>query len=1196
MTTHQLRLVCISSFLVAGILSSESVWGQANAPVPDPDPELERRTFVLPPGLEVQLFAADPMLAKPIQMNFDPLGRLWVATSETYPQVRPGETANDKIIILEDTNGDGRADKTTLFADKLLIPTGVLPGDGGAYVANSTELVHLSASRPGGKADRVRVLLSGFGTEDTHHILHTFRWGPDGSLFFHQSIYIHSHVETPYGVQRLNAGGAWRFRPATGELEVFLRGFINPWGHAFDRYGQSFLTDGANGEGITHGIPGAYCPSAQGPHAQRILHGLNPGSPKHCGLEIISGRHFPDDWQGDLITCDFRGHRVCRFKVSDNGSTFVSREMPEVIKSNHPAFRPVDVKMGPDGALYIADWYNPIIQHGEVDFRDPRRDKTRGRIWRVTVANRPLVPRSELVSASNAELLQRLSEPEQWTREQARRVLLERGAEAVLPALREHVRRLDPKASHYPQQLLECLWLYQGLGAFRTSPSANTRGLWTEVERRVAEQTLLQALSSPLAAVRAAAVRIVGESTAPLSEQLSRLRRAVTDESPRVRLEAIRALARLADPQAVEMALLALDQPMDPVLDYALWLTVRELAPYWLPAFPTGRLTFAGRTAHLSFALQAVGSREVLTPLRQLLRRQSLDPRQADELLLLLVGIGEANDLQQALEVAAGLISTPSGQRSSPESWERAARLVRQVEESVLSRKLSAPAEAARWLQALLPLGEMEPAVYHLIGHWRVQALRATLRAWAMATVEPAHRPSLPDPPPEKPPSPATLPAVFTALAAFADPQAKQDLERIAEHGSAPVIRLHAVIALSQLDLPAAAQRVIPLCQLTPPPPELVGGFAAFLQRRGGPPALLQALKEVKISPEAARLGLQAVRNSGQDLPSLREALRRAGGLDQPRPLPTPEQIQALAAASRQGNPARGERLFRLKELQCFSCHAIAGAGGKVGPDLSSIGASAPVDYLVESLLIPNKAVKEGYHAQRIVTADEKVYLGIPVRQADGRLFLRTPEDKILSLPLADILERTPAPSLMPEGLVDSLSQSELLDLVAFLAHLGKVGTPYAPAIEPVIRTWEVLEATPANLQQLRREGVAIAAQPQSRLSWSLLYTLVQGDLPLQEVPTFTVGNNIAPQSVVRTHLLVTTPGHLHLRCNDTIGLTLFVRGQPVALQSVTDLKLSPGPVTLTFVIDRSQRKTPLRVTLHTPPDSPAHWTLPAER
>src|SRR5262249_21153152 len=148
-------------------------FAQADAKVPDPDPELERKSFILPEGFEVNLFAADPLLAKPIQMNFDPQGRLWVASSEVYPQIKPGQVANDKIIVLEDTDGDGKADKTTVFADGLLIPTGVEPGDGGAYVANSTELVHLSASRPGEKADHKRIVLSGFGTEDTHHILHT---------------------------------------------------------------------------------------------------------------------------------------------------------------------------------------------------------------------------------------------------------------------------------------------------------------------------------------------------------------------------------------------------------------------------------------------------------------------------------------------------------------------------------------------------------------------------------------------------------------------------------------------------------------------------------------------------------------------------------------------------------------------------------------------------------------------------------------------------------------------------------------------------------------------------------------------------------------------------------------------------------------------------------------------------------------
>src|SRR3954464_15871905 len=227
------------------------------ASIPDPDPELERRSFQVADGFEVNLFAAPPPLPKPIQMNFDPAGRLWVVSSEVYPQIKPDQAADDKVLVLEDADGDGKADRTTVFADGLLIPTGIEPGDGGAYVANSTELLHFADSDGDGKADRRRVVLSGFGTEDTHHLVHTLRWGHDGQLYFNQSIYIHSHVETPHGVRRLGGGGVWEFRPETMELDVFPRGLVNPWGHHFDRWGQSFVTDGACGEGLNYALPGA---------------------------------------------------------------------------------------------------------------------------------------------------------------------------------------------------------------------------------------------------------------------------------------------------------------------------------------------------------------------------------------------------------------------------------------------------------------------------------------------------------------------------------------------------------------------------------------------------------------------------------------------------------------------------------------------------------------------------------------------------------------------------------------------------------------------------------------------------------------------------------------------------------------------------------------------------------------------------
>ncbi len=450
-SAHWFGLVLI--LVTAGLLPAQRDLKE----IPDPDPELERRALQVAEGFEINLFVADPKIAKPIHMNFDAEGRLCIASSEVYPQIRPGEVANDKILVVEDNDGDGRADRTRVFADGLLIPTGVLPGDGGVYVAQSTELLHRNDTDDDGRADERRLILAGFGTEDTHHLLHTLRWGYDGAIYMNQSIYIHSHVETPYGVIRLNGGGICRYRPDTAKLEIICRGFVNPWGHHFDAWGQSVATDGAFGEAINYVFPGAVFVTAPG--ARRRVVGLNPGSPKFCGLEIISGRPFPDAWQRHMITNDFRTHRVCRFVVEEQaaGAGSVSRQLPELVTSTHVAFRPVDVKLGPDGALYIADWYNPIIQHGEVDFRDPRRDRVHGRVWRIAASGRPLVPRMRIVGSTFEELVELLRAPEEWTRLWAKQELQGHDPNRVRKAVLSWLSKLDPNEPNYSRYRLQAL-------------------------------------------------------------------------------------------------------------------------------------------------------------------------------------------------------------------------------------------------------------------------------------------------------------------------------------------------------------------------------------------------------------------------------------------------------------------------------------------------------------------------------------------------------------------------------------------------------------------------------------------------------------------------------------------------------------------------------------------------------------------
>jgi putative heme-binding domain-containing protein len=1137
-------------------LVPSTAFGQAKATVPDPDPELERKTFVVAPGFEVNLFAADPLLAKPIQMNWDPQGRLWVASSEVYPQIKPGEKANDKVLILEDTDGDGKADKTTVFADGLLIPTGIEPGDGGAYVANSTELVHLSASKPGGKADRKKILVSGFGTEDTHHIIHTFRWGPDCRLYLNQSIYIHSHVETPHGVKRLNAGGIWRFDPDKTELDVFCRGWVNSWGHAFDRYGQSLVTDGAGGEGINHTFPGAYFMTSQGPHVQRILHGLNPGSPKHCGLEIVSGRHFPDDWQGDCITNDFRGHRVCRFKLSDDGSTFASREQGEVIKSTHPAFRPVDVKMGPDGALYVADWYNPIIQHGEVDFRDPRRDKTHGRIWRVTAKGRDLVKPPKLVGATVPELLEQLKAPEQWTRQQAKRVLKERGEAAVVPEMEKWLKGLDPKAPGHEPLLTEALWVTVALDLKDVRPNGTH-------PHPLTGSILARLKRAESAEARAAAVRVIGVWHDRVDYALTFLRMACEDPSPRVRLEAVRGLANLPSWLAAEAALVVLDKPTDRVLDYAAWLTVRELEPHWMPKFQAGTLTFGGDARKLAFALNAVGNKDTVKPVLALIDGGKVPKENVHGLYLLLAQIGGGAELSKVLGPAAGKDVTPA----------QRAELVKAVEDAVRTRKVAAPGGVAGLPALLADPGPAGHSALRLVGLWKLAESRAALEAAA----------GRPDGV-----TPEQRAAALEGIALFGDAKAKEFIAGLCDPKQKPEVRRLAVAALAGLDLSAAAAKAAEFLTDAKPEPELLDLYAAFLSRKAGVPALAKALAGKKLDPEVAKLGLQAVRASTLNVPELADALTKAGDLAAARKPPTPAEVQALVADAAKGDPARGELVYRRKELQCLACHAYGGAGGQVGPDMTSIGASAQPDYLVESLLLPNKAVKEGYNAIRVVTAEDKVHLGIKVREADGLLVLRTPEDKEVTVPVKDVAERADTKSIMPEGLTDTLTRQDFADLVAFLSHLGKVGTAYAPSKARVVRRWQVIDATGENGNLFRRTRVSAAAEPDNPFAWSPAYALVSGDLPLAALPKFTVWNDTAAQTVLRFQLDVTTPGAAKLKINSVTGLSLYLGAAPVEPKAETALDLKAGAQTVTLVIDRSKRTEDVRVELDDVAGSPA--------
>ncbi|MBI2426099.1 MAG: HEAT repeat domain-containing protein [Candidatus Hydrogenedentes bacterium] len=1105
--------------------------------VPEPNTEAEMAAFTVADGFEVNLFAADPMIANPIHMNWDEQGRLWVVGSTVYPQIAPGEPTSDRITILEDTDHDGRADTSTIFADDLFIPTGIAPGDGGVYIANSTEILFLKDTDGDGRADRTRVVLSGFGTEDTHQIIHSPRWGYDGLLYLNQSIYIHSHIETPHGVRRLNAGGIWAFRPETMELEVFVRGFVNPWGHHFDPWGQSFATDGAYHEGINYVFPGAAFITVDG--VPRILKGLNEGMPKHCSLEVLSGSHLPEDWRGSMITNDFRGQRVCRFVVTEEEGGYVSVQQPEVLKSTHVSFRPVDVRMGADGAIYIADWYDPIIQHGEVDFRDPRRDHEHGRIWRITAKGRPLITPPAIAGAPIHDLIAQLRQPEQWNRVFAKRELKTRNLAEVLPALEKALAALNPADADYENARLELLWAWQTID--------------------VVNPALLDLLlASPDHHVRAAAIRVLSQWKDRLNNEpvyLSTLSALALDPHYQVQLEAVRALARVQRPEAADAAIKVMEKPMNTFLEYALWTTMRDLKGAWLPLVDGDTLAFAQKNEQLLYALKAVDGPDAVQPLLRLYLSGGMTQEQRREALVAIANHGSAPELGHIATDLLGAESQDPAQR---------AEFLQAFVDMTKTRSMKPEADLSRLAELI---GTAPPvlrvAAINAAGVWHVEEVRPQLETLARANENDFA---------------ALRQSAINAIAALGGDSSRMLLESLIVPEQGIEVRVAAVKALLQLAPEVAAQKAtVVLAELNGQDPAPI--FQAFLQADNGVATLTAALQNATIPAQVAKLGERIVSSSGRTEPELLEVLRKAGGLGAAPTELSPERMAELVHAVRtQGDPNRGYEHYR--KLDCAQCHAIAGGGGNLGPDMTSIGGSAQPDYLIDSLLLPGKAIKEGFHSLVVNTNDLETYSGIKIGETDRDLLLRSATEPEIRIPIENIESETDGGSLMPTGLTETLLDNEFIDLVAFLSELGRTQA-FSAGTERHVRTWRVLSNTDAAVDYLYEARPEAALKAHDTLTWVPAYSHVGGAIPLDEVPVLAHRYWVTKHSFLQFIIDAGSSGEVALAITPREGTRLWVNGQPIELNAdVIVTGIPAGQSNCTLILDRSVAQGDLDVRL----------------
>ena len=572
------------------------------------------------PGFKVSLFASEaefPELAKPMQINFDNKGRLWVGCMPTYPQWKPGDARpSDRLLILEDTNNDGKADKVKVFYDQLHCATSFEFWNGGVLVMSQPYTLFLKDTDGDDKADVVVHMLDGWASDDTHH-RGGFEWSHGGLLHANEGVSMSTTLETPYGAFRnKNSPGAYVIDPRTWKIRHFVTpGYGNPWCYVFDQWGQGFVGDGTTAQ--------QHWDTPLSGAAKGSRRGLNPvfnneGMRPCIGSEFLYSRHLPDEVQGHFIyACVINMNGIPRWEISDDSAGFKGKRLPDLLKSTDKNFRPADPKIGPDGAIWFADWHNPLIGHMQYSQRDPNRDHTRGRVYRLTAVDRPLLTPVTQFGKSIPELLEQFKVYEPRTRYAARRELWDRPAREVLAAVDQWVKKLSPGEKDYDRLLAEALWVQQG-------------------HRAVQPALLEKVMAAKTPQARAAAVRVLSDEWDRIPGGMALLKKAVADEHPRVRVEAVRALSFIPTLEAAEVAASAANKPMDYYLDYTLEHTLRALEPQWKESLSSGKFAANSPKARDFAATVALGRPDLvpaMLSLKALIQNPGMEEEKRNEAL-----------------------------------------------------------------------------------------------------------------------------------------------------------------------------------------------------------------------------------------------------------------------------------------------------------------------------------------------------------------------------------------------------------------------------------------------------------------------------------------------------------------------------------------------------------------------------------
>lgn len=972
-------------------------------------PDEERYGFKLPPGFQIELYASEPDIGKPINITFDAKGRMWVTQSFEYPfPASPGK-GSDRITILEDTDHDGKADKFTHFSDTLNIPIGILPLNDGAVAYSIPNVYRFTDSNGDGKADDKKILLGPFQHRDTHGMVNNFMRGYDGWIHACHGFTNQSTVAGADGDSiTMISGNTFRFRPDGSRVEHYTHGRINPFGLAYDERGYLYSTD-CHTSPLYQLIRGADYTQWGKEEEMGFAPDMKPlerEATALAGIAYYADVKFPEEYRSNFYIGDAVASRVYRNSFSFKGSSPVGKLEEEFVLSEDPWFRPVDVKLGPDGALYIADFYNSIIGHYEVPLNHPKRDKIRGRIWRITykgehndLKDLTAAPVAELVSALDADnLVMRMAAADQ---------LADRIGKPAIEPITQLIH--DKEVSN--RAYIHGLWVLHRLNALSddliTKSSAHT---------------------DPL--IRLHSMRILAERE-PLDESFFSLTtKSLEDKDPHVKRAATELLAKFPTMASLKLT-----------------LTERGDVPeHDTHQLYTTRLVMRNLLRHDNLM------KEVVTT--------QWSQQEADYIVDVLLGVPSAD--------AAVFLASHIGK--SAEKGERLTRLYEHLARFIPASQLENVIAAARKSTdknvdaEFISFKGIQQGIARRGGKESSQ-----LQAWGTILADELLQKYAVGSNSKSPEDIAKQKFAADLAGKYKIKALEPKLLSVFEQGSLndTEVKVSALRSLLILDTEKHALLAGKILNDTVPPQlkkrvaSLLGDFRKPIINKvlgdvkNAPPDLQsEIVMALAASQEGKNIIFKKVRN-GELLPrtliepkveerlllNISDAQKKELNTITANLEPVSKERQTLIdtrliAFSTIPEPKSldsGKLVFRSN---CATCHTIQGEGGTIGPQLDGVGKWGP-KALAEKILDPNRNVSEAFRNYTITLKDGKVMSGLFRREAGEVIVFADISGKEFSVPKNNIADQKISKyTLMPDHFGEVLSQEEFNALLKYLLSL----------------------------------------------------------------------------------------------------------------------------------------------------------------